>query len=242
MSVQIPGYNLDDHAVVPHDAWVDARTALLAKEKEFTRLRDQISQARRDLPWERIEKTYVFDGPAGKQTLAELFGSSSQLVVYHFMFDVNEDEGCKHCSFWADNFNGIPPHLRGHDTAFVAISRVPYAKIAAYHKRMGWSFTWLSSFETDFNRDLGVTFSEDEIETGRAFYNYRLGDSPDTEREGISVFYKDDGGNVYHTYSAYARGIDIVNGAYNFIDMTPKGRDESEGPQRWVRRHDEYGI
>jgi predicted dithiol-disulfide oxidoreductase (DUF899 family) len=154
--------------------------------------------------------------------------------------DATEDEGCQHCSFWADNFNGIWPHLRAHDTAFVAISRVPFSKLAAYEKRMGWSFKWLSSFETDFNRDLGVTFTEEEIENGRAFYNYKLQDSPDTEREGISVFYKDADGTVFHTYSAYARGIDIVNGAYNFIDMTPKGRDEGDGPQRWVRRHDEY--
>jgi predicted dithiol-disulfide oxidoreductase (DUF899 family) len=240
MSTQTPTYNVGDHAAVPHDQWIAARQALLAKEKEFTRQRDAISQARRDLPWERVEKTYVFDGPGGKETLAALFGSCSQLIVYHFMYDVNEDEGCKHCSFWADNFNGISPHLRAHDTAFVAISRVPFVKLAAYHKRMGWSFKWLSSYDTDFNRDLGVTFTEDEIENGRAFFNYTLQDSPDTEREGISVFFKGDDGNVYHTYSTYARGIDIVNGAYNFIDMTPKGRDEGDRPQSWVRRHDEY--
>ena len=240
MSAQTPTYDVDDHAVVPHEHWIEARQALLAKEKGFTRLRDEIAQARRDLPWERIEKSYTLDGPDGKETLADLFGSCSQLIVYHFMFDVTEDEGCKHCSFWADNFNGIWPHLRAHDTAFVAISRVPRAKLAAYEKRMGWSFKWLSSFETDFNRDLGVTFTEEEIANGRAFYNYKLQDSPDTEREGISVFYKDPNSTVYHTYSTYARGIDLVNGAYNFIDLTPKGRDEGDRPQSWVRRHDEY--
>ncbi len=240
MSAVSPTYDVHDHKIVPHDQWLEARKALLVKEKAFTKLRDELSQAQRDLPWERVEKDYVFDGPAGKQTLPELFGDSSQLIVYHFMFDVNEDVGCKHCSFWADNFNGIPVHLRAHDTAFVAMSRVPFAKIAAYHKRMGWSFTWVSSFETDFNRDLGVTFTEDEIENGRAFFNYEFQKSPDTEREGISVFFKDGDGRVYHTYSAYARGIDIVNGAYNFIDMTAKGRDEGDTPQRWVQRHDEY--
>jgi predicted dithiol-disulfide oxidoreductase (DUF899 family) len=241
MSATPPSYDVRDHQVVSHDAWIEARKKLLAEEKEFTRQRDRISQARRDLPWERVEKTYVLEGPDGKQSLAELFGDCSQLIVYHFMFDENEDVGCKHCSFWADGFDGIPPHLGAHDTAFVAISRVPFAKIQAYHRRMGWSFKWLSSYGTDFNRDLGVTFTEDEIANGRAFFNYELQGSPDTEREGISVFFKADDGTVYHTYSTYARGIDIVNGAYNFIDMTPKGRDEADkGNQWWIRRHDEY--
>jgi predicted dithiol-disulfide oxidoreductase (DUF899 family) len=235
-----PAYDVRNHQVVSSDDWTRARKTLLAKEKEFTKARDALSQARRDLPWERVEKEYVFDGPDGKKTLTELFGDSNQLIVYHFMFDENEDEGCKHCSFWADTFNGIPLHLRARDTAFVAISRVPLAKVEAYRKRMGWGFRWLSSYATGFNRDLGVTFTEDEIENGRALYNYELQDSPDTEREGISVFFKDGKGHVYHTYSAYARGIDIVNSAYNFLDLTPKGRDEADGPQRWVRRHDEY--
>jgi predicted dithiol-disulfide oxidoreductase (DUF899 family) len=239
MSVTSPN-DLRNHPVVPHEEWLEARKALLVKEKDFTKLRDQISQERRNLPWVRVEKTYVFDGPDGKETLSELFDGRSQLIVYHFMFDVNEDVGCPHCSFWADNFNGIPAHLRALDAAFVAVSRVPFAKIEAYRKRMGWSFKWVSSFENDFKRDFGTTFTEDEIGNGRAFYNYKLQNSPDTEREGISVLYKDDAGNVFHTYSAYARGIDIVNAAYNFIDMTPKGRDEGDIPQRWVRRHNEY--
>ena len=240
MSATSPAYDVQNHDVVSHEAWTEARKALLAKEKEFTRLRDQISQARRDLPWERVDKSYAFDGPGRKQTLVELFGPSSQLIVYHFMFDPSWDEGCKSCSFWADSFNGIPPHLRARDIAFVAISRAPLEKLEAYRKRMGWSFPWLSSFGTDFNRDLGVTFTEDEIESGRAPYNYTLQAFPDCEAPGVSVFYKDAAGHVYHTYSSYGRGIDILNGAYNYIDLAPKGRDEGDTTQRWVRRHDEY--
>ena len=235
-----PAYDVSNHEVVSSDDWTRARKMLLAKEKEFTKARDALSQARRDLPWERVEKKYVFDGPDGKESLSDLFAGSSQLIVYHFMFGPDDDEGCLHCSFWADNFDGIPVHLRAHDTAFVAISRAPRVKLEAYQKRLGWNFKWLSSFNTDFNRDLGVTFKQDEIENDRAYYNYQLQGLPDTEMQGISVFYKDGDGNDYHTYSAYSRGIDIVNGAYNFIDMTPKGRDEGDAPQRWVRRHDEY--
>ena len=228
------------HQVVPHEQWLEARKAFLAQEKAFTRERDRLSQARRDLPWERVDKDYVFDGPAGKQTLAQLFGSSSQLVVYHFMYDPEWDEGCKSCSFWADNFNGIPIHLRARDTAFVAVSRAPLLKLEAYRKRMGWSFTWLSSSDSDFNRDFGVEFTEEEVEKKGADYNYTVQDPFDTQREGVSVFYKDESGAVYHTYSAYARGIDLLNGAYNYIDLTPKGRDEGEGNMAWLRRHDEY--
>ena len=228
------------HEVVPHEQWLAARKAFLAQEKAFTRERDRLSRARRDLPWERVEKDYVFDGPAGKQTLAQLFGDSSQLVVYHFMFDPEWDEGCKSCSFWADNFNGIPVHLRARDTALVAVSRAPLPTLEAYRKRMGWSFTWLSSFDSDFNRDFGVEFTEEEVEQKRADYNYTVQDPFDTQREGVSVFSKDESGAVYHTYSAYARGIDLLNGAYNYIDLTPKGRDEGEGNMAWLRRHDEY--
>ena len=240
MSARSPSYDVHNHAVVTHEAWTEARRALLAKEKAFTRQRDEISQARRDLPWERVGKSYVFEGPGGKQTLAELFGACSQLVVYHFMFDPSWDEGCKSCSFWADNFDRIPVHLRARDIAFAAVSRAPLENIEAYRKRMGWSFPWLSSFGTDFNRDLGVTFTDDEIESGRAPYNYTLQAFPDNEAPGVSVFYKDAAGDVYHTYSAYGRGIDILNGAYNYIDLVPKGRDEGDTTQRWVRRHDEY--
>lgn len=241
MSTQAPTYDLAAHRVVPHAQWLEARTALLVKEKEFTRLRDELSQSRRDLPWELVEKSYVFDGPGGKVTLAEAFGDQSQLVVYHFMFAPDWDAGCKSCSFWADTFDNIPPHLRARDIAFAAISRAPIEKIEAYRKRMGWSFRWLSSHGSDFNFDYQASFTPEETKNHQAFYNYRIMDPDDeTDLAAISVFIKGNDGRIYHTYSAYARGIDIVNGAYNFIDMTPKGRDEGGRNQFWVRRHDEY--
>jgi predicted dithiol-disulfide oxidoreductase (DUF899 family) len=240
MSVETPAYELRNHRVLPHDEWIEARKELLAKEKEFTRSRDALAQARRDLPWERVEKNYVFDGPDGKESLSDLFAGSNQLIVYHFMFDPAEDEGCPHCSFWADTFDGIPVHLKANDIAFVAVSSAPLPKLEAYRKRMGWHFKWVSSFENDFKRDLGAQFTQQEVDEKSAFFNYTRQDPYDTQREGISVFYKDPQGHIYHTYSTYARGIDIVNSAYNFIDLTPKGRDEGDIPQRWVRRHDEY--
>src|ERR1700694_5257550 len=188
--MKTPTFNVQTHEVVSNDRWTEARKALLRKEKEFTRLRDQLSQDRRDLPWERVDKNYVFEGPAGKQSLSDLFGDSHQLIIYHFMFDPSWDEGCKSCSYWADNFN--------------------------------------------------VTFSEEELTKDQCYYNYTMQSFPDAEAPGVSVFYKDNAGKIYHTYSAYSRGIDIINGAYNFLDFVPKGRDEGESTQRWVRRHDEY--
>jgi predicted dithiol-disulfide oxidoreductase (DUF899 family) len=228
------------HSVVGHEEWVDARKALLAKEKEFTRARDELSRQRRELPWERVEKEYVFDGAEGRKTLAELFDGRSQLVVYHFMFDPDWDEGCKSCSFWADNFDRNVIHLKARDVTMVAVSRAPYEKLAAYEKRMGWSFDWYSSGESDFNFDLGVSFRPEDQE--RRVYNYGSLPPLGADREGMSVFYKDDRGSVFHTYSSYARGIDLLNTAYNYLDLVPKGRDE-ERPhtQAWVRRHDEYG-
>jgi predicted dithiol-disulfide oxidoreductase (DUF899 family) len=225
--------------VVDHDEWLAARKELLAQEKAFTRQRDELSRQRRELPWERVEKEYVFEGPDGGRTLAELFDGRSQLIVYHFMFDPSWDEGCKSCSFWADNFDPNVVHLKARDVTFVAISRAPYAKLAAYKRRMRWSFDWFSSGETDFNFDLGVSFAPDELEREGA-YNYGSLAPHAPEREGLSVFYKH-GDAVFHTYSAYARGIDLVNTAYNYLDLVPKGRDE-EGArsQSWVRRHDEY--
>ena len=231
------------HRVVSHDQWIEARKALLAKEKEFTRLRDELSQTRRALPWERVEKEYVFDGPTGKETLAQLFAGKSQLIVYHFMFDPDWEAGCKSCSFWADNFNGIDTHLRHRDISFLAVSRAPLTKLEAYKKRMGWSFKWVSSFGTDFNFDYGVSHTKEEVAKGTAYWNYKTQKPHDTETVGISVFAKEQNGQVCHTYSAYQRGVDLMNGAYNYIDLTPKGRDESEqgpNPQAWVRRHDEY--
>jgi predicted dithiol-disulfide oxidoreductase (DUF899 family) len=229
---------LTEHAVVAHDAWLAARKELLAREKDFTHARDELSRQRRELPWERVEKEYVFDGALGKQTLAELFDGRSQLVVYHFMFPPEWDEGCLHCSFWADNFDPNVVHLKARDVTMVAVSRAPYPKLAAYRNRMGWSFPWVSSFENDFNADFGVTFSPEEQE--EPLYNFGTLSPGFGEREGVSVFCKD-GDDVFRTYSTYARGIDLLNTAYNYLDLVPKGRDEEgRSPQFWVRRHDEY--
>jgi len=231
-----------EHKVVPHDEWIEARKALLVREKEFGRQREALARDRRHLPWEEVTKEYVFDGPAGKAALPDLFDGRGQLVVYHFMFPPEDDAGCPHCSFWADSFNGSPAHLRARDTAFAAVSRAPLEKLTAYRQRMGWSFPWYSAGETDFNYDFGVSFPADEVANGTAVYNY--GSAPGFEdREGISAFVRDDQGRVFHTYSTYARGIDPVNSTYQLLDLTAKGRDEpSEGnPQVWVRRHDEYG-
>ena len=234
--------DIKDHPVVTREDWLLVRTALLAKEKEFTRQRDELNRQRRELPWEKVDKQYVFDGPNGKETLAGLFENRSQLIVYHFMFSPEWDEGCPICSFWADHFDSLRYHLRQRDTTFTAISRAPIAKIEAYKKRMGWGFKWVSSFQNDFNYDLHVSFTPEEIQSGTAFYNYRNTNPNDADREGASVFYKDANGTVFHTYSTYERGIDLLNGTYNFLDLTPKGRDEDrlEWRQQWVDRHDQY--
>jgi predicted dithiol-disulfide oxidoreductase (DUF899 family) len=228
------------HPVVTNKAWLKARRALLAKEKAFTRLRDKLSRQRRELPWERLEKNYIFDGPAGKVSLADLFENRSQLIVYHFMFNPASEEGCKHCSFWADNFNGVVVHLNHRDVTFVVISRAPLSRIEAFKKRMGWSFKWLSSAETDFNYDFQASFTPEEIQRGTIFYNYAKQKMKMSDREGVSVFHKDASGAIFHTYSAYARGIDMMNTAYHYLDIVPKGRDEGDTPQSWVRFHDRY--
>jgi predicted dithiol-disulfide oxidoreductase (DUF899 family) len=230
-----------DHPVVSHEEWLSTRTAFLAKEKEFTRLRDELNRRRRELPWEIVEKEYVFEGADGKQTLPELFDGRSQLIVYHFMFDPGWEAGCPHCSFWADNFNEIIVHLNQRDVTMIAVSRAPYPKLAAYEKRMGWDFKWVSSFGTDFNFDYRVSFTAEELERKEAVYNFKTLRPGMQEREGASVFYKDPEGRVFHTYSTYARGIDMLNTAYHYIDLAPKGRDEGDRTQFWVRRHDEYG-
>jgi predicted dithiol-disulfide oxidoreductase (DUF899 family) len=226
--------------VVSCDEWIEARKQLLVKEKEFTRLRDQLSQQRRDLPWERVDKRYVFEGPSGKETLPELFGGRNQLIVYHFMFAPEWEAGCPHCSRWADSFNGVIVHLNQRDVTLAAVSRAPYSKLAAYEKRMGWSFKWVSSFETDFNFDYHVSFRPEELAKGAAFYNFTGQDPGESEREGVSVFYKEPTGSIFHTYSAYARGIDMLNVDYHYLDLVPKGRDEAGRGPFWVRRHDEY--
>ena len=229
-----------NHRVVSHEEWLAARTAFLAKEKEFTRLRDELSRERRDLPWERVDKTYVFDSPDGQRTLADLFGARSQLVVYHFMFSPSQEAGCKHCSFWADNFDGLDVHLRHRDVSFVAISRAPIDRLEAFRQRMGWTFTWVSSGQTDFNYDFQASFTPEQIKSGSIYYNFRHSAMDMADREGVSVFYKDPRGAIFHTYSCYARGIDLLNTAYNYIDLTPRGRDEGHSPQSWVQYHDRY--
>jgi predicted dithiol-disulfide oxidoreductase (DUF899 family) len=239
---------MDQHRIVSHDQWIAARKEFIAKEKEFTHLRDELSRQRRDLPWEKVEKNYVFDGPNGKESLGDLFAGKSQLIVYHFMFAPEWEEGCKSCSFWADNFERLPIHLKHRDVSLVAISRAPLAKLEAYKKRLGWTFKWVSSGGNDFNYDYRVSFAPDERE---ADYNYSKVKVPTTDLPGVSVFYKDEKGGIFHTYSSYARGIDMLNAAYQYLDLTPKGRDEGNGTRRvanlgdmdamaWLRRNDEY--
>jgi predicted dithiol-disulfide oxidoreductase (DUF899 family) len=231
--------SIKNHTVVSHQDWLNARKALLAKEKEFTRLRDELSQQRRDLPWEEVTKTYVFEGPNGKESLADLFGKSSQLIVYHFMFDPSWEAGCKSCSFWADNFSGIDVHLKHRDISFLAISRAPYAKLAAYKKRMGWNFKWMSASDNNFAYDYYASFTPEEV-AGTGYFNYTQAKPWGQDIVAISVFYKDEKGKIFHTYSTYSRGVDMMNGAYHYIDLTPRGRDEGGRTQFWVRRHDEY--
>lgn len=228
------------HQVVSHDEWLQARRALLDKEKAFTRAADEMSLAVRELPWEAVTKEYVFDGARGRQTLAELFEGRSQLIVYHFMFDPAANAGCPHCSLRADGFNGIGVHLRQRDVTFVVVSRAPYAKLDAYRTRMGWTFPWVSSGGSDFNRDFHVTFTPDEMKEKRAFYNYALRDPQAPDREGHSVFCRDESGAVFHTYSCYDRGNDQLNIHYHYLDLVPKGRDEGGRGPYWVRRRDEY--
>ena len=236
------GKDVVSHPVVAHEAWLAARTALLAREKELTRLRDEVGRERRALPWERVEKSYAFEAPGGRRTLPELFAGKTQLAVYHFMFDPDAEEGCRHCSFWADSFDRVGVHLRQRDVSFLAVSRAPLAKLEAFRRRMGWGFEWASSYGSDFNRDYGVTFTREELARGPVSYNYKREAMDHTEREGLSVFFKDARGSVFHTYSTYARGIDLLNTAYNVLDLVPKGRDEDalEFTQAWVRHHDRY--
>ena len=229
------------HTVVPRAKWIAARKALLKKEKQFTRLRDELNAERRKLPWVKVEKSYVFDGPAGLETLAALFGTRSQLLVYHFMFAPDWAAGCKYCSFWADHYDAVVPHLNARDTNLVVISRAPLAQITPFKRRMGWKFKWLSSFNNDFNYDFNVSFKPADITKGKVFYNYETLDMGMPEREGASAFIKDDRGNIFHTYTTQARGIDMLNTTYHFLDLTAKGRDENpDSPQDWVQYHDQY--
>jgi predicted dithiol-disulfide oxidoreductase (DUF899 family) len=232
------------HRVVTSDEWEAARKELLQKEKEFTQLRDELSQQIRELPWHKVEKEYVFDAPDGKETLAELFCERSQLLVYHFMFGPDWDEGCPACSLCADHYDPSIVHLNQRDVTMVTVSRAPLEKLDAYKERMGWEFKWVSSLGNDFNWDFRVSFTSEQIDRNEVYYNYGFdNDFQLPELPGLSVFYKDEDGTVFHTYSTYARGLDSILGVYRLLDVVPKGRDEAElpYPMAWVRRHDRYG-
>jgi predicted dithiol-disulfide oxidoreductase (DUF899 family) len=228
--------------VVSQAEWLVARKELLKKEKALTKLRDELSSQRHQLPWVKVEKNYVFEGPTGKVALADLFDGRSQLVVYHFMFGPDWNEGCPSCSFNMDHTDGALVHLAQRDVAFAAISRAPMPKIEAFKKRMGWRFKWVSSYASDFNYDFRVSFTKEEMAKGKVDYNYDLVEFPSAEAPGTSVFYRDKAGAVFHTYSAYARGTETVVGTYNYLDLVPKGRDEEGLPfsMAWVRHHDRY--
>jgi len=234
---------MENHRIVSRKEWIEARKQHLEKEKELTRLRDELNAQRRSLPWVRVDKEYVFEGPGGKESLKELFAGKSQLVIQHFMFGADWEAGCKSCSFWADNYNGIVVHLTQRDVAFVAVSLAPISRIEAFKKRMGWSFKWVSSFGNGFNHDYHVSFTPQELAKGEVYYNYDWRKVTVTELPGTSVFYQDASGAVFHTYSCYARGLDMMNAAYHYLDLVPKGRDEIGLPyaQSWVRYHDSYG-
>ncbi|HVI89189.1 MAG TPA: thioredoxin family protein, partial [Dongiaceae bacterium] len=221
---------MTDHRIVSRQEWLSARQELLAKEKEFTQMRDALSQWRRDLPWVKITKDYAFETPKGRQSLAGLFGGHSQLVVYHFMFAPDWESGCKSCSFWADHFNGLAPHLAARDVTMLAVSRAPLAKLQAFAKRLGWSFPWVSSGDSDFNYDFNVSFRPEELASSKGVYNYQPLKMQMTDLPGISVFVKDADGAIYHTYSTYGRGIELVNATYQYLDLVPKGRDEAGLP------------
>ncbi|MGO9361477.1 MAG: DUF899 domain-containing protein [Xanthobacteraceae bacterium] len=234
------------HQIVSQADWIAARKALLVREKELSHARDEISRLRRALPWVKVDKAYTFDTPRGRQTLAELFGDRSQLIVNHFMLGPGWKDGCVGCSFGADHVEGILPHLAQRDVVYVAVSRAPLAEIEAYRKRMGWHFDWVSSFGSDFNFDFNVSFRPEDLAPGnKVLYNYEMTEAGIEELPGYSVFAKDAKGDVFHTYSSYGRGAEALLGTYALLDMTPKGREEN-GPTHslmdWVKRHDEYAT
>jgi predicted dithiol-disulfide oxidoreductase (DUF899 family) len=236
------GTGTQEHKVVSSKEWIASRKELLRKEKEFTKLRDTLSRQRRELPWEKVEKQYVFDGPQGKQTLGDLFDGKSQLIIYHFMFGPDWQEGCPSCSFNMDHTDGALVHLAQRDVSFAAVSRAPIFKIDAFKRRMGWNFNWVSSYGSDFNYDYQASFTAEQIAKGKVEYNFDLVEFPSAEGPGISVFYKDKDGNIFHTYSAYARGSENTINTYNYLDYVPKGRDEDGLPftMAWLRHHDRY--
>jgi predicted dithiol-disulfide oxidoreductase (DUF899 family) len=231
--------------IVTRAEWLAAHKQHLVKEKELTRRRDEVSAARRELPWVKVDKSYVFEGANGKETLADLFGARSQLIVKHFMLGPGWKEGCVGCSFHSDHIDGTLPHLAQRDVTLLAVSRAPFAEIEAFKRRMGWRFKWVSSYGSDFNYDFHVSFTQDDLAKGEVYYNYELRKLQSEEMSGISVFYKDPVGDIFHTHSSYARGGEMFLGTYNYLDLTPKGRNET-GPNHnladWVRHHDRYGT
>src|SRR5262245_32314231 len=233
--------SISGHRVASREEWLKERTALLAEEKELTHRRDGIASKVRDLPWVKVDKPYTFDAPTGKVALRDLFGDKSQLIVYHFMFDPTWSQGCKSCSFIADHYNGILVHLAHRDISFVTVSKAPIEKIEQFRKRMGWTFQWVSYGNTEFGHDFGVSFTDQELADDHTVYNFNRKPYPVRELPGLSVFARDDQGNIYHTYSAYARGLDRFLTAYQYMDVTPKGRDEAQTPgMGWLRHHDRY--
>ncbi len=235
---------MSEHSIVSPQQWTAARRELLAKEKEFTQLREELARQRRDLPWEKVEKSYVFQGPDGQETLAQLFDGRSQLVVYHFMFAPEAEAGCRGCSFWADNFDGIVEHLNQRDVSLVAVSRAPLEKLQAFERRLGWTFKWVSCAGNDFNYDYDVAFRPETVAGGAVDYNYKQQALKASDMPGVSVFYKRPDGSIVHTYSCYARGLDMLNTAYQYLDLVPKGRDEAglSHPMSWVKLRDQYGT
>jgi predicted dithiol-disulfide oxidoreductase (DUF899 family) len=233
---------MTQHQIVSRDEWIAARKELLRKEKDFTRLRDQLSAERRALPWVKVDKEYLFDTPSGRQSLGDLFHGRSQLVTKHFMFGPDWTDGCVGCSFEMDHIEGALVHLEHHDVSYVVVSRAPLAKIEAFRQRMGWRFRWVSSYGSDFNYDFHVSFTPEQVASGRAYYNYELRDVGIDELSGRSVFYRDEAGDIFHTYSSYARGGELFLSSYAVLDITPKGRDETINGNLtdWVRHHDRY--
>jgi predicted dithiol-disulfide oxidoreductase (DUF899 family) len=240
--MKMPTRTVDNPKIVSRAEWLAARKILLAKEKQLTRDRDAVAAERRNLPWVKVEKNYVFDSPAGKKTLADLFAGRSQLIIYHFMFGPEWQEGCPSCSFNMDHTDGALVHLAQRDVSFAAVSRAPASKIDPFKKRMGWKFNWVSSYGTDFNYDFQASFTPEQVARGKVDYNFDLVEFPSAEAPGLSVFYKDKEGNIFHTYSAYARGTENTVNTYNYLDLVPKGRDEDALPftMSWLRHHDRY--
>jgi predicted dithiol-disulfide oxidoreductase (DUF899 family) len=235
--------DMEKPKVVSHEQWTKARLELLSAEKQFTRQRDELTRRRMAMPWERVEKSYVFDTAEGKRGLAELFDGRRQLMVQHFMLAPGWEEGCKSCSYMADHTDGMTAHLAHRDVTFLAISRAPLAEIERFRRRMGWQFKWVSSYGSDFNYDFGVSFTPEQVEKGKVCYNYSDNwPYPHAELPGVSVFYKDEAGAVFHTYSTYGRGVEVMMGTYNMLDLAPQGRDEDQlkFTMEWVRHHDRY--